>query len=196
MNSCGTARAARNETALLRAEDLEEPGGGTMNEDIAALRHRAFSVKLALRRVAAFYNEVKRARLSQQVPELEYFVAASHLKFLFDEFQDVYARVETSLFEEMVRLSVEAEKSVNAYVKQHYGFAPGDDIQMGYPTPSSPVRLRVHKVFLQSGTDSDVRVDASFLQRDGGTASRWDVYMKGPGEFQFEKIQRKEAVAR
>ena len=123
-------------------------------------------------------------------------MAAPHLKYLFDEFQDVHTRVETSLFEEMVRLSVEAEKSVNAYVKKHYGFAPGDDIQMGYPTPNNPVRLRVHKVFLQSGTDSDVRVDASFLQRDGNTGSRWDVYMKGPGEFQFDKIQLKETVAR
>jgi hypothetical protein len=139
---------------------------------------------------------MKRARLSQQVPELEYFVAAPHLKHLFDEFQDVHARVETSLFEEMVRLSLEAEKSVNAYVKKHYGFAPGDDIQMGYPTANSPVRLRVHKVFLQSGTESDVRVDASSLQLDGDAGSRWDVYMKGPGEFQFEKIQRKETVAR
>ena len=152
-----------------------------MSEEIAALRHRAFSVKLALRRVAASHNEIKRARLGQQIPELEYFVAAPHLKILF---------------EEMVRLSLEAEKSVNAYVKRHYGFAPGDDIQMGYPTSDSPVRLRVHKVFLQSGTDSDVRVDASFLQRNGSTGSRWDVYMKGPGEFQFEKIQRKEAHAR
>jgi hypothetical protein len=175
--------------------NAEEVGVGTMNEDIAALRHRAFSVKLALRRVAAFYNEIKRARLSQQIPELEYFVAAPHLRSLFEEFQDVHTRVETSLFEEMVRLSLEAEKSVNAYAKRHYGFAPGDDIQMGYPTSDSPVRLRVHKVFLQSGTDSDIRVDGSFLQRDDGTGSRWDVYMKGPGEFQFEKIQRKETVA-
>jgi hypothetical protein len=55
--------------------------------------------------------------------------------------------------------------------------------------------LRVHKIFLQSGTDSDVRVDASFLQMDGNKGSRWDVYMKGPGEFQLEKIQRKESVA-
>jgi small-conductance mechanosensitive channel len=167
-----------------------------MKEDIAALRHRAFAVKLALRRVAAFYNEMKRARLNEQVPELEYFVAAPHLKILFDELHDVYVRVETSLFEEMVRLSLEAERAVNAYVKTHYDFAPGDDIRMGYPTSESPVRLRVHKVFLQSGTDSDIRVDASFLKVDGSTGSRWDVYMKGPGEFQFEKIQRKETVAR
>src|SRR5215467_14659477 len=138
-----------------------------MNEETAALRHRAFAVKLALRRVASFYNELKRARLSAQVPELEYFVAAPHLKVLFDEFQNLHTRIETSLFDETVRLSLEAERSVNAYVKRHYGFAPGDDIQMGHPVSSNPVRLRVHKVFLQSGTDSDVRVDASFLQLDG-----------------------------
>jgi hypothetical protein len=167
-----------------------------MNEDIAVLRHRAFSVKLALRRVAAFYNEIKRARLSQQVPELEYFVAAPHLKFLFEDFQDVHTRLETALFEEMVRLSLEAEKSVNAYAKRHYSFAPGDDIQMDYPSLNSTVRLRVHKVFLQSGADSDIRIDASSLQLDGSAGSRWDVYMKGPGEFQFEKIQRKETVDR
>jgi len=166
-----------------------------MSEDIAALRHRAFSVKLALRKVAAFYNEIKRAKLNQQIPELEYFVAAPHLKFLFDEFQDLYTRVEASLFEEMIRLSVEAEKSVNAYVKKHYGFAPGDDIQMEYPSAERTLRLRVHKVFLQSGADSDVRVEGSLLQRDGSAASRWDLYMKGPGEFQFDKIQRREARA-
>jgi len=28
------------------------------------------------------------------------------------------------------------------------------------------------------------------------TGSRWDVYMKGPGEFQFEKIQLREAATR
>lgn len=102
-----------------------------MNEEIAALRHRAFAVKLALRRVAAFNNELKRARLSAQVPELEYFVAAPHLKVLFDEFQDVHTRVETSLFEEVVRLSLEAERSVNAYVKRHYGFAPVTTFKWG-----------------------------------------------------------------
>ncbi|HTO43223.1 MAG TPA: hypothetical protein VML56_04030 [Burkholderiales bacterium] len=167
-----------------------------MREDVAGIRHRAFAVKLALRKVAAFYNEMKRARLTGHMPELEYFVAAPHLKILFDEFHDVHVRLETSLFEEMVRLSVEAEKAVNAYVKTHYGFGPGDDIRMGYPTAKSAVRLRVHKVFLQSGSDSDIRVDASFLKTDGVTGSRWDVYMKGPGEFQFEKIQLREAATR
>jgi hypothetical protein len=32
------------------------------------------------------------------------------------------------------------------------------------------------------------------LQRDGVSGSHWDVYLKGPGEFQFDKLQRKEAV--
>ena len=126
-----------------------------MKEDVSAIRHRAFAVKLALRKVAAFYNEMKRARLTGHMPELEYFVAAPHLKILFDEFHGVHVRLETSLFEEMVRLSVEAEKAVNAYVKMHYGFGPGDDIRMGYPTAEGAVRLRVHKVFLQSGSDSE-----------------------------------------
>jgi hypothetical protein len=180
----------------IRKQSFRNPGKGEAmrEDDIATLRHRAFAVKLALRRIASFYNEMKRAKLADQVPELEYFVAAPHLKITFDELQDVHRRLETTLFDEMVRLSIEAEKSVNAYVKVHYGFAPGDDIQMGYPTSDSPVRLRVHKVFLQSGTDSDLRVDASFLQMDGNTGSRWDVYMRAPGEFQFEKIQHKDEM--
>ncbi len=167
-----------------------------MNEDIAKLRHRAFAVKLALRRLAAFHHEMKRAQLSEQVPELEYFVAAPHVKVLFDELQDVHKRLETTLFDELVRLSLEAEKTVNAYAKMRYGFAPGDDIEMAIPISDSPVRLRVHKVFLQSGPDSDIRVDASSLQPNGVAGSRWDLYLKGPGEFQFEKIQRKEEVSR
>jgi len=167
-----------------------------MNEDIAKLRHRAFAVKLALRRLATFHTEMKRARLSEQVPELEYFVAAPHVKVLFDELQDVHKRLETTLFDEVVRLSLEAERTVNEYAKRHYGFAPGDNIQMGYPISDSPVPLRVHKVFLQSGTDSDIRVDASCLQPDGAPGARWDVYLKAPGVVQFEKVQRKEEVAR
>jgi hypothetical protein len=163
-------------------------------EDISALRHRAFSVKLALRRLAAFQDEIKRAKLTDRVPQIEALVAAPELGVLFDQFQDVHKRLETSLFDEVLRLSLEAEKAANAYCRAFYGFGPGDDIQMGYPTSSNPVRLRVHKIFLQSGTDSDIRVDASFVQNDGSAASRWDVYMKGPGEFQFEKIQRREHV--
>jgi hypothetical protein len=171
-------------------------GSVRMRQDVATLRHRAFAVKLALRRVASFYNELKRAKLGERVPELEYFVAAPQLKILFDDFQDLHKRLEITLFDEMVRLSIEAERTVNRYSRARYGFAPGDDIQMGSPDRDHPVRLRVHKVFLQSSSDSDIRVDGSFLHRDGTTGSRWDVYMKGPGEFQFEKIQRKEEVRR
>jgi hypothetical protein len=167
-----------------------------MNEDTAKLRHRAFAVKLALRRLAAFQHEMKRAQLSERVPKLEHLGVGPQLKGLFDELQDVHKRLEVTLFDELARLSLDAEAAVNAYAKRCYGFAPGDDIQMGYPISESPVRLRVHKVFLQSGTDSDIRVDASCLQPDGAAGSHWDVYLKGPGEFQFDKIQRKEAVSR
>jgi hypothetical protein len=91
----------------------------------------------------------------------------------------------------MVRLSIEAERTVNAYARTHYGFGPGDDIQMGYPNPSNPVRLRVHKVFLQSNAESDIRLDGSFLQTDGSTGSRWDIYMKGRVSFNSTRYKRK-----
>jgi hypothetical protein len=162
-----------------------------MANGIASLRHRAFAVKLTLRKVAGFYSDMKRAGLTERVPELEYYVAAPGLRALFDQFQEAHKRLETALLDDMVRLSIEAERTVNAYARTHYGFGPGDDIQMEYPNPSNPVRLRVHKVFLQSGTESDIRLDGSFLQNDGTTGSRWDIYMKGPGMFQFDKIQRK-----
>jgi hypothetical protein len=162
-----------------------------MADGIASLRHRAFAVKLTLRKVAGYYSDIKRARLAERVPELEDYVAAPRLRTLFEEFRETHKRLETTLLDEMVRLSIEAERTVNAYARTRYGFGPGDDIQLGYPDPASPVRLRVHKVFLQSGTESDIRLDGSFLQNDGTTGSRWDIYMKGPGQFQFDKIQRK-----
>jgi hypothetical protein len=162
-----------------------------MTNGIASLRHRAFAVKLTLRRIAGFYSDMKRARLPERVPELEYYVAAPKLRALFEEFRETHKRLETALLDEMVRLSIEAERTVNAYARTHYGFGPGDDVRVGYPNPDNPVRLRVHKVFLQSGTESDIRLDGSFLQDDGTTGSRWDIYMKAPGQFQFEKIQRK-----
>ena len=39
-----------------------------MRHHVAALRHRAFVVKLALRRVAGFYNDMKRAKLATALP--------------------------------------------------------------------------------------------------------------------------------
>ncbi len=158
---------------------------------IVSLRHHAFAIKLTLRKVAGFYSDMKRARLAERVPELEREVAAPHLRILFAEFLEAHKRLEAALLDEMVRLSIQAERTVNAYSRTRYGFGPGDDIQMNYPNPSTPVRLRVHKVFLQSDTESDIRLDGSFLQADGSTGSRWDIYMKGPGQFQLDKIQRK-----
>jgi len=166
-----------------------------MRHHVAALRHRAFVVKLALRRVAGFYNDMKRARLGDRTPDLEYYVVDPKIKVMFDDFREMHKRLETTLFNEMVRLSVEAEKTVNAYARARYGFAPGDQFQMGYPNAERPVTLKVHKVFLQSGTESDVRVDASLLEKDGARGARWDVYMKGPGEFQFDKMQPKEQTS-
>ena len=162
-----------------------------MRHHVAALRHRAFLVKLALRNVSAFYNEMKRARLAERVPDLEYSVVESKLKLMFDEMRDVHKRLEANLFGEMVRLSIEAERTVNAYSRARYGFAPGDEFQMDHPKVARVVTLRVHKVFLQSSRDSDVRVDASLMEDDGPRGSRWDVYMTGPGEFQYDKMQRK-----
>jgi hypothetical protein len=162
-----------------------------MANGIASLRHRAFAVKLALRKVAGFYSDMKRARLTERAPGVEDYAALPKLGAALEQFREAHERLETALLDEMVRLSIEAERTVNAYARTHYGFGPGDDIQMGYPNPSNPVRLRVHKVFLQSNTESDIRLDGSFLQTDGSTGSRWDIYMKGPGQFQFDKIQRK-----
>jgi hypothetical protein len=121
-----------------------------MADGIASLRHRAFAVKLTLRKVAGYYSDIKRARLAERAPELEDYVAAPRLRTLFEEFRETHKRLETTLLDEMVRLSIEAERTVNAYARTRYGFGPGDDIQLGYPDPASPVRLRVHKVFLQS----------------------------------------------
>jgi hypothetical protein len=163
----------------------------SMADGMISLRHRAFTIKLTLRRVAGYYTDLKRARLADRVPDLEGCDASPRLRKLFAEFSESHKHLESALLDEMVRLSIEAERTVNAYARTHYGFGPGDDIQVGYPNPGSPTRLRVHKVFLQSGTESDIRLDGSFLQTDGSTGSRWDIYMKGPGQFQFDKIQRK-----
>lgn len=92
------------------------------------------------------------------------------------------------------RLASDAEQAVHDYVRLHYGFGPGDVIKLAY-RELGQLQLRVNKIFLQSGTDSDIRVDASFLQPDGTSGSRWDLYMKAPGEFQLDKIQRRADTA-
>ena len=41
-----------------------------MADGIVSLRHRAFTIKLTLRKVAGYYSDVKRARLTERVPDL------------------------------------------------------------------------------------------------------------------------------
>jgi hypothetical protein len=161
--------------------------------DVAALRLKAFSIKLGLRRLGAFYHQLRAARLLDSVPQAAELAAAPQLSVIFDEFKGLHARLESALFDEMTRLAIDAEQTVHDYVRVHYGFGPGDTIKLAYPQVG-PVQLRVNKVFLQSGTDSDIRVDASFLQPGGSSGSRWDIYMKGPGEFQLDKTQRREGA--
>ena len=162
--------------------------------DVAALRLKAFSIKLTLRRVASFYQDVRTAKLAEAVPGANDLAAAPHLKHIFAEFKDVHGRMEAVLFDEMTRLSADAEHAVNDYVRTHYGFGPGDNIQLADPRVG-PVKLRVNKVFLQSASDSDIRVDASFIQPNGAAGSRWDLYMKAPGEFQPDRINRREPAS-
>jgi hypothetical protein len=164
--------------------------------DISTLRHNAFSAKLAVHRVAAFYNDLKRTDLLQRIPETQDTFSGHQLRGMFDEFRDLSRRMESALSEEVTRLSVDAEHAVNAYALAHYGFSPGDDIDVGPPDASGQSKFRVLKVFLQSGTDSDIRVDAARLDADGSPGARWDLFMKAPGQMQMEKSKQSEANAR
>jgi hypothetical protein len=160
--------------------------------DVASLRLRAFSIKLALRRVAAFYHVLRAAHLVDNVPEASDLAAAPGLKTMFSEFCDLHVRMESALFDEMTRLALDAESAVNEYVRVHYGFGPGDVVQVPFSRPG-PLPVRVIKVFLQSGAESDIRVDGAILQLDGTAQTmRWDIYLKAPGQFQPEKIQIRE----
>jgi hypothetical protein len=162
-----------------------------MAESTASLRHRAFLLKLALRRISAFHADVRRAALADRVADVEGDIGTLELRRVFAEFTDVHRRLESALLDEMVRLAIDADRTVSMYARKRYGFGPGDEIKVAYPDADNPARLKVHKVFLQSDTDSDVRIDGSFLSEDGSLGSRWDIYMKGPGQFQFHKIQRR-----
>jgi hypothetical protein len=53
----------------------------------------------------------------------------------------------------------------------------------------------VLKVFLQSGTESDIRLDAARVDSNGSLGVRWDLFMKGPGQMQMEKSKQSEANA-
>jgi hypothetical protein len=160
--------------------------------DVASLRLRAFSIKLALRRIAAFYHALRGAHLLESVPEAGELAAAPTLKVLFTEFRDLHTRMEAALFDEVTRLAVDAEGAVNAYVRAHYGFAPGDVIQVPFPRHGT-LPVRVMKVFLQSGAESDIRVDGAIVEHDGTMQPiRWDIFLKAPGQFQPEKMQMRE----
>jgi hypothetical protein len=160
--------------------------------EIATLRLRAFSVKLALRRIAAFYHALRAAHLTDSVPEPADLAAAPGLLPLFSEFAALHARMESVLFEEMARLAVEAEAAANDYVRVYYGFGPGDIIKVPFPR-LGPLPVRVSKVFLQSGAESDIRVDGAIVDVDGSAQiAHWDIYLKAPGQFQADKIQPRE----
>jgi len=163
--------------------------------DISTLRHDAFSAKLAVHRIAAFYNDLKRTDLSQRIPETQDTFTGHQLRGMFDEFRDLSRRMESALSEEVTRLSADAEFAVNAYALAHYGFSPGDDIDVGLPGISGERKFRVLKVFLQSGTDSDIRIDAARLDADGNPSVRWDLFMTGPGQVQMEKSKQSETSA-
>ena len=149
-----------------------------------------------MHRVAAFYNDLKRTDLAQRIPETQDTFSGHQLRNIFDEFRDLSERMESALSEEVTRLSVDAEDAVNAYAKAHYGFSPGEDIDVRLLSPDSLVKFRVLKVFLQSGTDSDIRVDATRLDSDGSRGVRWDLFMSAPGQVQMEKSRQCEASAR
>ena len=160
--------------------------------DVSSLRLRAFSIKLALRRVAGFYHSLRGAHLLEAVPDATDLAAAPSLQVIFGEFRDLHSRMESLLFEEMTRLAGDAESAVNDYVRAHYGFGPGDVIQVPFPRHGT-LPVRVAKVFLQSGAESDIRVDGSIVQLDGSTQSiRWDIFLKAPGQFQADRIQIRE----
>jgi hypothetical protein len=160
--------------------------------DVASLRLRAFSIKLALRRLTAFHHALRAAQLLERVPQPSELGAAPELTGIFSEFKDLHVRMESLLFDEMARLATEAESVVNDYARARYGFGPGDVVKVPFPRPGT-LPVRVAKVFLQSGADSDIRLDGSIVQLDGSVhPARWDIYLSAPGQFQPEKIQIRE----
>jgi hypothetical protein len=157
--------------------------------DIAALRLRAFSAKLALKRLSAFYRQLKAAKLLESLPEAHEIAAAPGLKHALTEFGEVSRRVESQMFEEVTRLAVEAEEAANQYTRSRYGFGPGEVIKVEQ-IDGGAQRLRVAKVFLQCGTETDIRVEAVVLRPDGAPVSTWDLFYSAPGELQSAKGRR------
>jgi hypothetical protein len=65
-----------------------------------------------------------------------------------------------------------------------------------------PVRLEAasrgaeHRLPTAEDAGSGIRVDASFLQPDGSSGRPWNIWVKGPGEFQLDESQRREGAGR
>jgi hypothetical protein len=158
--------------------------------DVAALRLRAFSAKLALKRLSAFQQQLAAAKLLDALPDAHEIVAASELQRTLSEFVDVYRRVDALMFDHVAGLTVEVQEAANRYALARYGFAPGDLIKVE-PAGGEPLRLRVTKIFLQSSTESDIRVEAAVLRSDGVPTASWDLYYAGPGQLQAAKSRHR-----
>jgi hypothetical protein len=158
--------------------------------DVAALRLRAFSAKLALKRLSGFHQQFTAAKLLDALPDAHEVVAASDLQQTLSEFAGVHRRMETLLSDQVACLTVEAQQAANRYASARYGFAPGDLIEVK-PVGSAPMRLRVTKVFLQTSTESDIRVEAASIRPDDAPADNWDLYYAGPGQLQAARSRRR-----
>jgi hypothetical protein len=158
--------------------------------DVAALRLRAFSAKLALKRLSGFHQQVTAAKLLDALPDVHEIAAAPDLQQTLSEFADVHRRVEALLVDQVACLMVEAQGAANRYALARYGFAPGDLVKFE-PAGGVPMRLRVTKIFLQTSMESDIRVEAASVRSDGSPADSWDLYYAGPGQLQVAKSRRR-----
>ena len=129
------------------------------------------------------------------MPEAHEIAAAPILQESLSEFGGVCRRVEAQLFDEVTRLAEEAEVAANHYSRVRYGFGPGEMIKVEQLSGGT-ARLRVAKVFLQFGTESDIRVEAVSLRPDGTPASIWDLFYSEPGRLQLAKGRRPAPTAR
>jgi hypothetical protein len=158
--------------------------------DVAALRLRAFSAKLALKRLSSFHRQITAAKLLDALPDAHDIVVAPDLQLTLSQFADIHRRVESLVFAQVARLRVEVQEAASRYASARYGFRPGDFIELE-PGSGPPVRLRVTKVFLQSSLDSDIRVEAASFHPDGLPVETWDLYYRGPGQLQIAKSHQR-----
>jgi len=157
--------------------------------DVAALRLRAFSAKLALKQLSGFHRQLAAPKLLDALPDAYELVAAPDLQQTLSEFADAYRRVETLLVDQVACLTVEVQEAANRYALARYGFAPGDLIKVEL-AGDAPTRLRVTKIFLQTSMESDIRVEAASIRPDGLALESWDLYYAGPGQLQVAKTRR------